>query len=220
MPAPDRELQSVTLLHSLHSLHRLTATEVTVAGIRSLQARDSELRVELRQNRAKARERQALVATAIRDAGGLPTPLSPAVGKGIAFLKAQLDSGATFTSALLGDVALETVLLERARFTRRLAERLGESDVVRLCDRLIGAHEQTLAWLRDRLAELADTGTSRLRPLPTQVAVASLRKAALVPAAFAVQRLRRRSSRTRRSAPGARPGSPGATGAGGAGTIA
>lgn len=177
------DVQLVNLLEALHSLHRLTATEVTVAGVRALQARDGELRRELRENRRRAKERQGAIALTIRELGGIPTVLSPALGKGIAFLKAQLDGSSTFTSALLGDLALEATLLERARFTGRLAQRLGQSEVVVLCGRLEAAHAETVEWLRARLAELADTGRSRLRPLPTQVAVGGLRKAALVPVA-------------------------------------
>lgn len=216
-----QDMQNATLLEALHSLQRLTATEVTVAGIRSLQARDAALRAELRENRREARQRQRLIGAAIRDVGGLPTPFSPAVGKTLALLKAQFESATTFTSALLGDLALETTLLERARFTRRLAERLGEPEVVRLCEGLEQAHAETVEWLRTRLDELADTGQSRLRPLPTQVAVAALRKASLVPVAALNHAVRRRTGAT--GSGQAHPQEPTATGAAdlrGTGTVA
>ncbi|MDP9497862.1 MAG: hypothetical protein M3P46_09435, partial [Actinomycetota bacterium] len=188
------EMQNLTLLEALHSLHRLTATEVAVAGIRSFQARDDALRTELRENRQKAREREALIAETLRKVGGVPTPLSPALGKGLALLKAQVESGTNFTSALLSDLTLETTLLERARFTRRLAERLGEPEVVMLCEGLERAHGETVEWIRARLDELADTGQSRLRALPTQVAVGFLRKAALAPVAALNHGVRRARS--------------------------
>lgn len=192
----DGYLQEVTLLEALHSLQRLTATEVAIAGVRSMQARDDELRQELRENRRKAQERERMIAAVMRDLGGVPTPFSPAMGKGIALLRAQLDSAANFTSALLGDLALEVLLKERARFTGRLAQRLGEPEVVRLCEGLQEAHEETIGWLRARLDELADTGRSRLRPLPTQVAVTTLRKVALVPVAALHHGLRRAAGST------------------------
>ena len=58
-----------------------------------------------------------------------------------------------FGEALLGDLALEHQLLDRARYIKALAVAMGNSDIEKLADRLIEAHSATVAWLTTVLAE-------------------------------------------------------------------
>jgi hypothetical protein len=82
----------------------------------------------------------------------------------------------TLQGALLGDLALEHSLRERARYARTLAESLGYSQVIPVLDRLETAHSATIEWLEKRIAEVGKTGTSAIEATPVQIAVSVARK--------------------------------------------
>ncbi len=83
-----------------------------------------------------------------------------------AIAKANLEQGQPFTEALLGDLALEHQLQDRARLLKALGSAAGRPSVVRLADRLIEAHGATVEWLTVVLAEVALGGPAALRPTP------------------------------------------------------
>lgn len=169
------------LIVELQSLLRLTSTEAAIATVRRAQARTDALQAELAANADKARERMTLISQAIRELGGAPDVVNPALGKAAAFTKTQFEAAQAFPTALLGDLQLEHQLRERARFVRTMAEQAGERSVVKVMERLDLAHTKTIEWLETRLAEVAQGGPSQLRALPTQVAVGALRTALVVP---------------------------------------
>jgi type IV secretory pathway VirB10-like protein len=88
----------------------------------------------------------------------------------------------TLQGALLGDLALEHQLRDRARYARVMAQSLGETQIVPVLDRLDAAHTETIGWLETRLAEVGRTGTSALRATPVQLVTTTVRRAASAPA--------------------------------------
>jgi bacterioferritin (cytochrome b1) len=169
------------LLSELQDLLRLTAFEQTIANIRRVQARTTPIAQELAENAEKSGERRALLSDAVRQVGGVPDVVGSALSKAGAVLQAQVNQVQTLQGALLGDLALEHQLRDRARYARTLAESLGYSQVIPVLDRLEVAHTATIEWLETRLSEVARTGTSALRATPPQVAVTALRRVAGAP---------------------------------------
>ena len=76
-------------------------------------------------------------------------------------MKALTEQAQPFGEALLGDLALEHQLLDRARYIKALAVAMGSSDVEKLADRLIEAHSATVDWLTTVLAEDASVARPR-----------------------------------------------------------
>ena len=180
------------LLDELKDLLRLTAFEQAVASVRRAQAASTPIAEELAANAEKAGERLALLGQSVRQIGGVPDVVGPFLGKAGAFLQSQLNQVQTLQGALLGDLALEHQLRDRARYARTLAVTLGEQSVVPVLDRLDTAHTETIAWLEQRLAEVGATGTSALRATPVQAVVGQVRRlygAPLGVAAAGVNRL-------------------------------
>ena len=173
------------LLSELRELLRLTAFEQSVATVRRAQAANTPIAQELAANARRSGERLALLGQAVRQVGGVPDLVAPLVGRVGAFVQAQVNQVQTLQGALLGDLALEHQLRDRARYARTLATNLGETAVLPVLDRLEAAHGETIAWLEERLDEVARTGTSALRPTPVQVAVGGARKLAAAPFALA-----------------------------------
>jgi bacterioferritin (cytochrome b1) len=164
------------LLSELQDLLRLTAFEQTIATIRRSQAASTPIAEELAANAEKSGERRQLLAEAVRQAGGVPDVVGAAFGKVNAFLQAQVNQVQTLQGALLGDLALEHQLRERARYARTLAETLGYAQILPVLDRLEVAHTATIEWLETRLAEVGRTGTSALQATPIQGAVTAARR--------------------------------------------
>jgi hypothetical protein len=179
------------LLSELKELQRLTAFEQTIATVRRAQAASTPIAQELAANAARSGERLALLAQAVRGVGGTPDVVGPVLGRFSAFLQTQVNQVQTLQGALLGDLALEHQIRERARYARTLAVSLGESSVVPVLDRLEAAHTETIAWLERRLGEVGRTGTSALRATPVQSVVGSVRKVALTPFALAADNVNR-----------------------------
>lgn len=173
---------TASLVAELNALLRLTGTEQAVTGARQALARAATVRKELGDNAAKAQERIGLLEGAVRDLGGVPDRVGVGLGRLVTFFRLQAEQVTTFRSALLGDLALEHRLLDRTRFARQLAERTGHSSVFPVLDRLEGAHQATIAWIEERLAEVANGEEPALRPSPTQRVVGEVQRALTVPA--------------------------------------
>lgn len=174
-------VSTAALVSELHTLLRLTNTEAQIAQTRRSQATTKEYERELDQNAKKCDERARLLAQAIRDLGGLPDVVGAALGRVGALAKTQFEQTQSFPSALLGDLALEHQLRDRARFAKVLAESLNERKIVTLMERLEVAHSATIEWIENRLAEIAVGGPAALRPTPMQTAVGFAQRAAWLP---------------------------------------
>ena len=153
-----------------------------IAETRRTQAANPKIERELDHNVSKCEERSQLLSDTIRGLGHVPDVLGVAVGRIGATLKATAEQGQDLDEALLGDLALEHQLLDRARFARMLAEQLGENRVGRVLERLEVAHTSTIAWLMDRLGEVAVGGPAGLRPTPVQVVAGLGRRVGQYPA--------------------------------------
>ncbi len=161
---------TATLLTQLRALLDLTNTEIQVADTRIPQARTDAVRRELTENAANGRARAEAIERTIRELGGLPDVIGPFVGRAAAAVKAMAEQAQPFDEALLGDLALEHQLLDRARYLKALATAAQAPAVVGLADRLITAHSATVEWLTTVLAEDALGGPAALRRTPLQAA--------------------------------------------------
>jgi len=170
-----------TLRNQLRILLTLTNTEIQVAQTRTGQARTEAVRRELSENAAHGRIRAVAIEKAIRDLGGLPDLLRPILGRFTATAKALAEQVQPFDEALLGDLALEHQLLDRAIYLKALATSEGETDIVALADRLIVAHEATVEWITTVLAEEAIGGPVALRRSPFQAASGTALRVAGIP---------------------------------------
>ncbi len=183
MTAPD----ITRLLAQLRTLLDLTNTEVQIAETRVIQARTEAVRRELTQNAAHGRERAEAIEVQIRELGGFPDVIGPFLGRAAAAVKALTEQAAPFDEALLGDLALEDQLLDRARYTKALAVAAKNSDVEALADRLITAHSATVDWLTTVLAEDALGGPAALRRTPLQAAAGTAVKLVNLPVAWSAR---------------------------------
>lgn len=161
-------IEHTTLLAQLRTLLDLTNTEIQVAETRVAQARTDAVRKELTENAQNARERAEAIEQTIRDLGGIPDVIGPFLGRAAAAVKALTEQAQPFDEALLGDLALEHQLLDRARYTKALAVALRNKDAEALATRLITAHQATVDWLTTVLAEDALGGPAALRRTPLQ----------------------------------------------------
>ena len=176
------------LLAQLRAVLDLTNTEIQIAETRVAQARTEAVARELRQNAEKARQRAQAIESSIRDLGGTPDVIGPFIGRAQAVVKALTEQAQPFDEALLGDLALENQLLDRARYLKALAVACGQPDVQRLADRLIAAHAATVDWLTTVLAEDALGGPAALRRTPIQAVVGLAVRLANLPMAWSVRR--------------------------------
>jgi hypothetical protein len=197
MTAPDTS----RLLAQLRSLLDLTSTEIQVAETRVAQARTEAVRRELSQNAAHGRERAEAIERAIRDLGGYPDVIGPFLGRAAAAVKALTEQAQPFDEALLGDLALEDQLLDRARYAKALAVAADRKDIVELADRLITAHAATVDWLTTVLAEDALGGPAALRRTPLQAAAGTAVKLFNLPAAWSARGLDRAVDAVRSTGP-------------------
>ena len=189
-----------TLLAQLRTVLDLTNTEIQVAETRVAQARTEAVRRELTQNAANGRTRAKAIEGAIRDLGGFPDVIGPLLGRAAAAVKAMTEQAQPFGEALLGDLALEHQLLDRARYVKALAVAGGSSDIEKLADRLIVAHTATVEWLTTVLAEDALGGPAALQRTPIQAATGVAVKLVNVPMSWSARGLDR-AVETVRSAP-------------------
>jgi hypothetical protein len=161
------------LITQLRMLQALTNTEAQIAQTRQVQARDQAVRDELATNAANAHDRAQLIAAALRDLGGVPDVVTPALGRATALAKTVVEQGQPIAAALFGDLALEHQLLDRAGYLEALAATAGNLDIQNLARRLQAAHQQTLEWITSVLEEASGKPT-KVRATPVQKAVGGL----------------------------------------------
>ncbi len=169
------------LAAELVALHRLTRTEAQIARLRVAQAKDEAFRRELLENAEQADERSLRLQDALRALGGTPDVVGDVVGRAFALTKATTEQLQPFSEGLLGDLALEHQLRDRAVFARVLAEAHDELEVAALMRDLESAHTETIEWIAIRLAELAQGGPVALVPTPPQAAFRALARFAVLP---------------------------------------
>lgn len=191
---------TATLLAQLRALLDLTNTEIQVAESRVVQARTEAVGRELSENAAKGRERAEAIESAIRELGGFPDVIGPFLGRAAAAVKTLTEQAQPFDEALLGDLALENQLLDRARYLKALSVAAERRDVTALAERLITAHSATVEWLTTVLAEDALGGPAALRRTPLQAAAGAAVKLVTVPVNWSAQAIDRVID-TARSAP-------------------
>ncbi|ANE78004.1 hypothetical protein A7U43_00490 [Mycobacterium adipatum] len=178
---------TTTLIANLRTMLELTSTEIQIAEFRTSQARTDAVHQELTKNAENARTRAALIEATIRELGGTPTIFGPLLGRAAALVKALTEQAEPFSEALLGDLALEHLLVDRARYLKSLAVAAGNSQVQDLADSLIEAHNATVVWLTTVLAEDALGGPAALRRTPVQAAAGVAVKLANLPGQLATR---------------------------------
>ena len=169
------------IVNQLRALVLLTKTEEQVARTRISQARTDAVRRELTQNADNAAARTIEITEALRSLGGVPDVVTPALGRLSASLKATFEQAAPFEEALLSDLSLEHQLLDRATYVKVLAEQAEETQVRRLAEKLIGAHQATVEWLTVVLAEEALGGPAALVATPVQKVAGGVARAVNAP---------------------------------------
>ncbi|MGQ0572677.1 MAG: ferritin-like domain-containing protein [Pseudonocardia sp.] len=180
-----------TLIHQLRALEQLTGTEAQIARVRVAQARTEAVRRELRRNAANADRRRHRIASALDELGAVPDVVTPALGRLLAFAKAAAEQVQPIDEALLGDLALEHQLRDRARYATVLAAQAKRPGIEKLADELVDAHSATVDWITTVLAEDALGGPAALQATPVQRFAAGVGKAVSGPARFAVERVNR-----------------------------
>ena len=95
------------IVFQLRALLQLTNTEIQIAQARQAQARTDAVRRELAQNADHATTRARLIAATLRDLGGVPDVVAPALGRLTALVKTVLEQAEPLDGALLEDLALE-----------------------------------------------------------------------------------------------------------------
>jgi hypothetical protein len=162
---------------------------VAVLRARRPQAASPDLAAEIDGMIADGADRVAAIRQAITSVGGVPD----VVGELMATLGTSALAGpATATpidQSLLAELSLQHQLLERVRYARALAQRVGHNDVVQLAKRVENAHAARVTWTATRLGELAAGGPVDLRPTPTQVVADLASRLASLPGRRAVATL-------------------------------
>lgn len=192
------------LVEQLRALLLLTQTEASIAQTRISQARTDAVRRELTQNSEKARDRAGLISAALRDLGGVPDVLTPALGRLVAGIKVAGDQVEPLSEALLQDLQLEHQLLDRARYVKVLAQTEELPKVGRLADRLITAHTATVEWLTTVLAEEALGGPAALVATPLQKVAGTASRVVNLPGRYAADRVNRTVDNVQQGAESAR----------------
>jgi ferritin-like metal-binding protein YciE len=191
LPTADETAATDAVVTQLRALEQLTQTEVQIARVRAAQARTDAMHRELQQNCDNAARRARRIDEAIRDLDAVPDVVTPAIGRVIALVKSTLEQAQPVDEALLGDLALEHQLLDRARYLHVLAQRAGLDSVEQLADDLVTAHSATVDWLTTVLAEEALGGPAALTPTPLQRVAGGVAHAVAVPTRFAAEQVNR-----------------------------
>jgi hypothetical protein len=177
------------LINQLRALALLTQTEEQVARTRISQARTDAVRRELTQNADNAANRSLEIVEQLRELGGVPDVVTPAIGRLSAILKATFEQAAPLEEALLTDLQLEHQLLDRATYLKVLADQAKKTDVRRLAEKLIDAHKATVEWLTVVLAEEAMGGPAALVATPVQKVAGGVARAVNAPVRFWANRV-------------------------------
>ncbi|CAB4919266.1 unannotated protein [freshwater metagenome] len=175
---------TTVLTAQLRALLLLTQTEEQVARTRVTQARTEAVRRELLQNADNAASRTEAITRTLRDLGGVPDVVTPALGRLGAIVKATVEQAGPLDEALLGDLALEHQLRDRATYLKVLAETAELPRVARLAERLVTAHTATVEWLTVVLAETALGGPAALKATPLQRVAGGATRLAAFPARY------------------------------------
>jgi hypothetical protein len=173
--------ETATLITQLRVLAQLTRTEAQVARLRVTQANTDDVRDDLRQNAADADARAARIVGTLNDLGALPDPVTPLIGRVATLVRGAVEQTQPLDEALLGDLALEHQLRDRARYVAALAEAAGLPAVRALAADLEAAHTETVHWLTRVLTDLAG-GHAALNASPLQQVAAHVTRAANSPA--------------------------------------
>ena len=192
------------IVEQLRALLQLTNTEISIAQTRISQARTEAVRRELIQNSQKAQERAQALENALRDLDGVPDVITPLVGRLTASVNAGVDNVEPLSEALLQDLQLEHLLLDRARYLKVLAQTAEQPKVARLAERLITAHTATVDWLTTVLAEEALGGPAALVPTPLQKVASTVTRVVNLPGRFAADRVNRTVDSVQQNAGSAR----------------
>lgn len=182
-------IDTATLITQLRVLAHLTRTEAQVARQRIAQAHDDDVRGELRDNAADADARAIRIADVLRDLGALPDPVTPVLGRVAALVRGALEQAQPLDEALLGDLALEHQLRDRARYVAALADAAALPTVRTLADDLVAAHTETVRWLDSVLVDVAEGRSAALDASPLQRVAAQVTRAANAPARAALDEI-------------------------------
>ncbi|HYH23976.1 MAG TPA: ferritin-like domain-containing protein [Blastococcus sp.] len=172
------------IINQLRALVLLTQTEEQVARTRISQARTDAVRRELTQNAENAAARTLEITEQLRTLGGVPDVVTPAIGRLSAVLKATFEQAAALEEALLSDLQLEHQLVDRATYTKVLAEAAGDTKTQKLAEKLISAHKATVEWLTVVLAEEALGGPAALVATPVQKVAGAVARGVNAPVRF------------------------------------
>ena len=185
------ETYTAKIQEQLRALLQLTQTEAQIAQARVGQARTDAVRRELTENGRNAEERARVIGDALRELGGYPDVVTPVVGRVSAFVKTALEQVEPLSEALLQDLQLEHQLVDRARYLKALGTAGDQPKIVKLADRLVGAHSATVDWLTTVLAEDALGGPAALASTPLQRAAGVTSRVVNLPGRVAVQGVNR-----------------------------
>jgi hypothetical protein len=188
----------------LRMLAQLTQTEIQIARIRTAQATTDAVRRELQRNGDNAVDRLDAIMRTMRDLGGIPDVVTPAIGRLSALVKSQVEQAGPLDEALLSDLTLEHQLLDRATYVKVLAETADLRAVAKLAERLITAHSATVEWLTVVLAEEALGGPAALRATALQRLTGTAGRAAGLPVKYAAETVNRTLDTVQQSAEQAR----------------
>ena len=172
---------TATLITQLRVLAQLTRAEAHVARSRVAQASTDDVRDDLRRNAADADARAARIGDLLHELGALPDPVTPLVGRVASLVRGAMEQAQPLDEALLGDLALEHQLRDRARYVAELAGAADLPAVHELAVDLEAAHTETVEWLTGVLAGLAG-GQAALQASPLQRLAAQVTRAANTPA--------------------------------------
>lgn len=182
---------TTTLIAQLRALLLLTQNEEQVARTRVGQARTEAVRHELTENADNAASRTDAITAQLRELGGVPDVLTPALGRLGAIVKATVEQAGPLDEALLSDLSLEHQLRDRAVYLKVLAETAELPKLVRLAERLITAHTSTVEWLTVVIAEHALGGPAALRATPLQRVAGVTTRLASLPARYVTESVNR-----------------------------
>ncbi|GAA2858508.1 hypothetical protein GCM10010472_14860 [Pseudonocardia halophobica] len=192
-------MANAAVISQLRTLEQLTRTEVQIARTRVAQARTDAVRRELRENGDNAERRAERIAAALRDLGEVPDVVAPAVGFAAHLVKSTVEQAQPLDEALLGDLALEHQLLDRARYLVALTAQEGPAALHGLAEQLVTAHTATVDWLTTVLAEEALGGPAALRPTPLQAVAGGVTRAVQLPTRITLRGVNRAAHRVARA---------------------
>ncbi|WP_181783099.1 ferritin-like domain-containing protein [Pseudonocardia pini] len=194
-------MTSTAVVTQLRALEHLTRSEIALARTRVAQARTDRVRRDLEDNARKAESRSEAIAQALRDLDAVPDVVAPVVGWAVSLAKSAAEQAQPIDEALLGDLAIEHQLADRARYLLALTAN-GPAGVHRLAERLVAAHTETIEWLQTVVAEEAVDGVTSLKPTPLQAVAAGVTKAVQLPVRLTVGSVNRAAHEVARAGHG------------------